>query len=802
MSDWRLSLKVSPVADARVARAVAWRERWDVAHVPLQVARGAWAVVWIFATTLSILAFVRLASEGAFEELFAQSPLSLNPAIRVDLVDVLGFAPVVITTGQVLIHVGGYALYLGVSLIIIGRRFDDQMRLLSSAMLATLGAALFSPLVLLDGSTVGRAAAEFVGVLRPDTPEFWMSVGGVLLVAFGFTFPNGRFAPVWTMPFFALYLVLIVGWAMAPGSPFDPARWPGAAAALLAVALPTSVAVAQVVRYLGRSADEQRRTRLVVVALVGALVVYLALWTLQPEIGVSGDLVLATPRMHAINDVNLLVLLTITVFLFPVSILVSVLRHRLWDVDLVINQALVYATLTFVVAATALAVAASVGLILDQTTSGSLSALSRGAGVVTAVVLVAAFQPLRNVVQRGIDRRFYREKYDGEQAVEAFAVRARDSVDIDLLTADLARVVESTIRSTRIVVWTASGGSDAMDPGHSLRSVLTATDDPVDLDRLSGITAADERRLSGFSLAVPLHARGELVGALLLGDRLSQSPYTTIDRRTLTRLAAIGGPAIRTAELVRRQEEQAAERERVAQELALARRIQLDLLPKSIPRYDGWLIDVFYEAAREVGGDFYDFIELGDGRIGIITGDVSGKGVPAAMVMATCRTALRGAANDAAATPGEVLARTNEILVPDLPPVMFVTCLFMALDRATGDIVVANAGHNLPYLRGRGGVREVRATGLPLGLMPDMEYEEITATIAPGESVLLLSDGVTEAHGEDGEMFGFERVVDLVEASAGETAVNAVKEALISFTPDGAEQEDDVTILGISRDAH
>jgi anti-sigma regulatory factor (Ser/Thr protein kinase) len=200
-----------------------------------------------------------------------------------------------------------------------------------------------------------------------------------------------------------------------------------------------------------------------------------------------------------------------------------------------------------------------------------------------------------------------------------------------------------------------------------------------------------------------------------------------------------------------------------------------------------------------VGGDFYDFIYFADGRVGFIIGDVTDKGVPAALVMATTRAILRGAAQSLS-SPGEVLERTNELLCPDIPPNMFVTCLVTILDPATGRLQYANAGHDLPYWRHARGVTEMRATGMPLGCMPDMHYEEREAVLETGDSVLLYSDGLVEAHDARREMFGFPRLVDLMRQHAGGAAlIPFLLEHLSQFTGPGWEQEDDVTFVTIQR---
>jgi serine phosphatase RsbU (regulator of sigma subunit)/predicted ester cyclase len=245
---------------------------------------------------------------------------------------------------------------------------------------------------------------------------------------------------------------------------------------------------------------------------------------------------------------------------------------------------------------------------------------------------------------------------------------------------------------------------------------------------------------------------------------------------------------------------EARERERIEQELQVARQIQQELLPETIPELEGWRIAAYYGPAREVGGDFYDFLEFPDGRLGLVVGDATGHGMPAALVMATTRGMLR-AVVQSLESPGEVLARVNEALVADIPPSTFVTCFYGVLDPESGRLVYANAGHNLPCRRQDGQVDELRARGVPLGLMPSMSYEEKEATLETGDSTLFYSDGLVEAHNPQGEMFGVPQLRRLVAEHDAEERVLAgfLMDKLRSFTGYGWEQEDDITLVTLQR---
>ena len=305
---------------------------------------------------------------------------------------------------------------------------------------------------------------------------------------------------------------------------------------------------------------------------------------------------------------------------------------------------------------------------------------------------------------------------------------------------------------------------------------------------------------AGVKLAIPLVSQGELVGLLNLGPRLSEQDYSTDDRGLLNTLATQSAPAVRVAQLVQDQQIQARENERIQHELRVAQLIQKTLLPKDLPALPGWKVNAYYQAARQVGGDFYDFIYLDDGRLGFVIGDVTDKGVPAALLMATTRSVLRAVAQRVV-RPGQVLERVNEIIYQDIPPKMFVTCLYALLDPVSGQLLYANAGHDLPYHRHQmGGVTELRATGMPLGLMPGMKYEEKETILAHGEIILFHSDGIVEAHNPDREMYGFPRLMKLVgEYEENSSLKDVVLEDLAEFTGPGWEQEDDITMVTLQR---
>jgi serine phosphatase RsbU (regulator of sigma subunit) len=364
------------------------------------------------------------------------------------------------------------------------------------------------------------------------------------------------------------------------------------------------------------------------------------------------------------------------------------------------------------------------------------------------------------------------------------------------------------------------------ESGQSLLTDLRySVDDPVlalilaDRERVICPKGCDQHELVALGkaldmaeyVAFPLGVEPQpSTGLLIAGNTANSAAYRTqiqADSESVVGLANLVSQ-VATAILMRREiqareqrlKQQAHARERIEQELHVARRIQQASLPEAVPALEGWEISPSYRPAREVGGDFYDFLELEDGRLGLVVGDATGKGVPAALVMSTTCGMIRAVTQASDYSPGEVLQRVNEALATRIPANMFVTCFYGVLDPGTGSFAYANAGHDLPYVRRGGYAEELMARGMPLGLMPGMSYEEKEIILGEGDRALFYSDGLVEAHNPEGVMFGFPRLQSLVaEHAQGEPLVDFLMEELYSFTGKRWEQEDDITLVTLHR---
>ena len=705
-------------------------------------ARVAWALVVVAALAMTIVGFVAVVDSGG-GQLLANGPFTVRPELTAQLESL--FSVDFLFATQILFHILALVAFIATGALIFVQKSHDWMKVLSSALLVLLGVSLFAPLSLARSTYPGlRQPIDLIGIAGPS-PKFWFSLSGLALVLFAFLFPDGRFVRRWTRQLATTVAIGVAYSFVFPGSALDSASWPDALQVVVGLGISLAVVAAQVDRYRNISGSEYRRqTRLVVLSLVAAMTVLVALWLLNPTPGEGlYELVVVTPRLEALYELNLILFLGAVVLLLPVSLAVSVVRYRLWDFPVFVSRVLIYGTLSAAVAG-----AFFVGVVL-------VSVIVEGAvgitGAVTGVAIALSIRRLHSSVQQRVDRRFYRRRYEVRQIVESFSRRLEDMLDGDLIERDLLNVIDDAIQPTALAIVRREAQPNRLGRLDSEGVLSAAGNHPIPIERLDSPVDIDPWA----ETAVPLVSHGETIGALLVGRRLSDHDLSDLDIALLSNLASISAPALRFAELIREQAIEAEEREGRRRELELASLIQRDLLPQELPDLQGWQLAAHYEASREVGGDFYDFIELPDGRWGLTVGDVTDKGIPAALVMATCRSMLRGVAQtNGGLAPGQVLRATNSLIHKDIPAGMFVTCLYAILDPASGRVTYANAGQTLPYVLSHSGVVELRATGLPLGLFPVAEYEEFETVLDPGDVLLLHTDGLVEAHNPDREMFG------------------------------------------------
>ncbi|MGQ9681068.1 MAG: SpoIIE family protein phosphatase [Anaerolineae bacterium] len=324
---------------------------------------------------------------------------------------------------------------------------------------------------------------------------------------------------------------------------------------------------------------------------------------------------------------------------------------------------------------------------------------------------------------------------------------------------------------------------------------------PIGLDALGPALQSQVRAALGLAggLALPLRAGGETIGLLVAGQTESPEFQGHHRRAILTGIANQAAMAIQNARLY----QQSLEQERLAQELRVARQIQATFLPEETPPLPGWSVAVASRPAREVGGDFYDFIHLGGSRWGLVMADVSDKGVPAALFMALCRTVVRAVAAEGR-PPAATLAHANDLLVADSRSGMFVTLCYGVLDHETGEFFFASGGHNPPFWYRHAGREVVRLAcrGVALGVIERPVLEERRILLGPGDALVVYTDGVTETFDPDERLFGEEGLREAIARVGGRPAegiLASIDDATQAFAR-GVAQSDDYTLLVLRRD--
>ena len=343
-------------------------------------------------------------------------------------------------------------------------------------------------------------------------------------------------------------------------------------------------------------------------------------------------------------------------------------------------------------------------------------------------------------------------------------------------------------------------GSLVVHPYEVRSDVLSGTEQfmPTDFAVLIGAVAdrATSRTLMGF----PLSIKGDILGVMVLDEA---EDYQGSRERRLEIITGIAQQAALALQHEQLQQERLV-RERLERELQLAHEIQKTFIPDQLPSLPGWELAAVWRAARQVAGDFYDLLDLPDGRMGLLVADVADKGMPAALFMVLTRTLIRAAALENA-SPSAVLARVNDLLVPDAQHGMFVTAFYAVLSLDTGALTYANAGHNCPLLLRSGArtVEELSKGGMALGVLEGERMKEHSAVLEPGDCVVFYTDGVTEAYSPEQGLYGDDQFRLVIEASAGRSA-QAVLEAIdrsVLAHMGSAPPSDDLTLMVLRREA-
>jgi phosphoserine phosphatase RsbU/P len=424
-------------------------------------------------------------------------------------------------------------------------------------------------------------------------------------------------------------------------------------------------------------------------------------------------------------------------------------------------------------------------------------------------------------LQRWLDRKFFREAYNSEVVLSELAEQVRQLTDRNVLLDIVLRRISEVLHVSQIAILLRGssvfhlqqalgmdfGGPVALPEQSATIQNLLRTNQPATLYRdrpeewFTGAGAEEKALLREIhaELLLPMSGRADLIGLIALGPKKSEEPYTPTDLRTLQSVAAQTGLTLEVAELVRTLADQAAQRERMNREIEIAREVQQRLFPQRIPEIAGVGLAGMCRPASEVGGDYYDLIEMEDGHLGFAIGDVSGKGISASLIMASLRASLRGLVLDDPGDLAQMMQKVNRLVYEASSSSRYATFFFAILDPQTRAFRYVNAGHNPPVLvKGVSGeLRRLEACGPVVGLLPFTVYETGHLVLEPGDLLIAYTDGISEAMTAEDEEWGETRMLEAVPrlptASAAEV-LDKVFRAADEFTA-GAEQHDDMTVL-------
>jgi sigma-B regulation protein RsbU (phosphoserine phosphatase) len=502
--------------------------------------------------------------------------------------------------------------------------------------------------------------------------------------------------------------------------------------------------------------------------------------------------------------------------LYPLSFGYAVVKHRVMDIPVLLRRSARYflvqrgfIVLLFVAAFSAIA-------FFSHTLSRFFQPNASAGMMFSAVFGIALVWAAAPLVKRGtqrIDRAFFRSAYDARLILQDLAEKARTVTSRGELAGLLQHHLDKALHPKNFICYFAAGdsslvaecgkippGAETLSSGLMTLALLTLRGKSWDVPLPGAGEPEDLAMLAPIApeCLVPIldHA-GQLSGLLVLGQRLSEEPYSSEDKRLLDSVASQAGIAIENFGLAEKMAERMEVDRRVARDMEIAREVQSRLFPQFLPplrtlQYAGACIQ-----ARVVGGDYYDFLDLGTGRLGIVLADISGKGIAAALLMANLQANLRSRFMVALEDPHQLLQSVNQLFVENTPEDSYATLFYADYDDANHCLRYANCGHNPPLLlRANGDIERLGATATVLGLFANWNCEVKKVSLGPGDLLVIYTDGVTEAPNQAGEEFGESRLLEIMKSRPQvgvKETLSAILDGVQQFS--GASQADDLTLV-------
>jgi phosphoserine phosphatase RsbU/P len=524
---------------------------------------------------------------------------------------------------------------------------------------------------------------------------------------------------------------------------------------------------------------------------------------------------------------------SVAVFLcgFPVTLAYVVLAQRAAELRVVIRQGIRY-----IFAKTGLRILISITVSAVMWGLSEAVFATRASRPVQITVLVACVilavviaRHLRLKTYAWVDRKFFREAYNAEVILTDLNENIRTIIDEPKLLETVATTLSASLHVPCVAILLNREGTlspayaiGCKEPdraylpasGFAVQQIRSAKEPPqvffdVPANWIHQAPAQEQetiRRL-GAQLLLPIFVRDRLLGVLSLGAKRSEEPYSKTDIQLLKSIVFQAGLALENSRLASTVALEVAEREKMNREIEIAREVQERLFPHDLPKLPG--LDYFGSCrpAQSVGGDYYDFIQLADGDIGIAIGDVSGKGIAAALLMASLQASLRGQALQGSKDLAKVMSNVNRLVFDATTENRYATFFYAQFERVTRRLTYVNAGHNPPMIlrRVEGLTHVIRLdTGGPVvGMFRESPYQQASLTLEPGDILIGFTDGVSEAMNIQDEEWGEERLLPALKACANRKAaemIPSVMDAADRFV-DGAPQHDDMTLVVMKLEA-
>lgn len=503
------------------------------------------------------------------------------------------------------------------------------------------------------------------------------------------------------------------------------------------------------------------------------------------------------------------------IFIFTIVYVLVV--DRAMNLRILVRMGTKYALARGMVWILRVAVIALLILLFNTPTQQLLPTLARIAGIVLLILLLRlrVFKRL----SAWVDRKFFREAYNTELVLAELSDQVRRFTEKEPLLETVTGRIAEVLHVPQIAVWLRGSdafhlqqalGVSALEPlllsdSSTTIQTLSTADRPLTLYRENPgewfveAPPEEQRALNRMNteILLALPGRDRLMGVMALGPKQSEEPYTPSDLGLLRSVATQTGLALEVGDLAQSLAREAAQRERIHREIEIAREVQERLFPQTIPAIAGIDLAGHCRPAQGVGGDYYDFIELEGNCLGLAIGDVSGKGISAALLMASLRASLRGMTLYGLNDLAELMQKVNRLVYEASAANRYATFFFAVYDIPSRELRYVNAGHNPPVLLRGAELLRLETGGPVVGLLRSVPYSQGSLTLLPGDVLLSYTDGISEAMTAAEEEWGEERMIaalQTVSRSSASEIVNAVFSAADAFTQ-GADQHDDMTIL-------